>query len=572
MELIVLALVGLTVLVASALFSRRTGIAAPLLLLVLGIAASFIPWVPDVELSNEVVLLGILPPILFASGRNVPAIELRRNLKPIAWLSIVMVIVPAVVVGLIVNALFSEISLPLAIALGAAVSPIDAVAATSIGRRLGLPDRIMTLLEGESLFNDAAALVTMRMAVAALAAGFSLVEASLGFLWAVVGGLAIGYVVGRIINWARGRLDDPILVTVATIASPWASYIPAEQVHASGVIAVVVSSVVMTHLAPRSLNAEERTMVRSTWATVSYVLEHAVFLLMGMQITLLVSDSRSSGGMGRVWLMALVVLVVLIVLRAIGVAVVVWMSNHREARARTLGRYLKDGLPEKGEERARARFGENWELESSRWLNRTRADIDYALTEQISPKGGVVLAWAGMRGVVTLAAIQTLPYVAGGQLVEHRGTVILVAFLVAVASLLLFGGTLPFVIRSTGLAAPGVDERRNEEKMLVRSMLETVNRELGPLAEQTIDSEPVPPHVITKLERRMAVLNNRTNTEALRLERDTRDIYWALFTRYLDALRLALEEERSVGAYSHHALRSAEDMLDRLEVNARSRG
>ena len=173
---------------------------------------------------------------------------------------------------------------------------------------------------------------------------------------------------------------------------------------------------------------------------------------------------------------------------------------------------------------------------------------------------------------MTLAAIQTLPYVAGGQLVQHRETVILVAFLVAVASLLLFGGTLPFVIRATGLAAPGVDERRHEEKMLVRSMLETVNRELGPLADQLIDGEPVPPHVIARLERRMAVLNNRTNTEALRLERDTRDIYWALFTRYLDALRLALEEERSVGAYSHHALRAAEEMLDRFEVNSRSRG
>ncbi|MDU6927439.1 MAG: cation:proton antiporter, partial [Dermabacter sp.] len=140
--LFILALVGLTVLVASALFSRRTGIAAPLLLLVLGIVASFTPWIPDVELTNEVVLLGVLPPILFASGRNVPVIELRRNLKPIAWLSIVMVIVPAVLVGVIVHLLFCEISLPLAIALGAAVSPIDAVAATSIGRRLGLPDRL----------------------------------------------------------------------------------------------------------------------------------------------------------------------------------------------------------------------------------------------------------------------------------------------------------------------------------------------------------------------------------------------------------------------------------------------
>lgn len=570
MEMVILALVGLFVLIGTALLSRRTGIAAPLLLLALGIVASFTPWVPELKLNDEVVLLGILPPILFASGSGVPVTELRRNVRPIIWLSGVMVIIPALVVGFAIHLLFPEISLALAIALGAAVSPIDAVAATSIGRRLGLPDRIMTLLEGESLFNDAAALVTLRMAVAALAEGFSLLDASLQLIWATVGGLLLGYFIGRALSYIRARLNDSVLVALLTMAAPWVAYVPAEELYASGVISVVVCAIVMAHLAPRTLNVEERAMVHSTRATVSYFLEHAVFLLMGLQVAPLFSAVGEAGQLSKVWIMSASVIGILMILRAVGVSVVVLNSQWRGRKALALGKSLEQSqtgarnmgsVPEqKPDPKADVNLG----------LNRTRADIDYASTEKVSMRGGLVLMWAGMRGVVTLAAIQTVPTLVGDVALAERETVVLVAFLVAVGTLLIFGGSLPAVIWRANLSTPGEDEQRVEQNQLFKRLIETVNRELGPLNQQVVDGQAIEPEVAEKIERRLKPIARPQAQNLENAEADTRSIYQILFRRYLRAFRLALDEEKSVGAYSTRAIKNAELLLDRIEVSAGS--
>lgn len=571
MELILLGLFGITLLVLSALASRRTGIAAPLVLLLLGIAASYVPWLPELQLTEEMILLGVLPPLLYASGSNVPVMDLRRNITSIAWLSGVMVIIPALIIGYVTHLVFPEISLPLAIALGAAVAPTDAVAATSIGKRLGLPDRIMVLLEGESLFNDAAALVTLRMAIAAIASSFSLMEAAGLFLWAVIGGLAIGLGLGYVLSLVRSKLDDPVLVTVVTLATPWAVYIPAEKVHSSGVIAVVVAAVLMAHLAPRQLAADERAMVRSTWATGAYILEHAVFLLMGMQMAFLVPRATRDGGLTHVWQLAAIILALLIVLRVIAVAVPVILSRIGSSRAGLIIDKLDQPLPASQQDRLRERFGDDWEDMAARWLGRTRADMAYAQSEAITVRGGAVLAWAGMRGVVTLAAIQTIPFRTGGVEVEHRSWVVLTAFTVAVASLLLFGGTMPYVIRHLGLSGPDVHERAQEEKQLMKSLFRSVNAELGPFDEQTIDGQPIDPAIIAQFKTRMSYVSAKSNTEVIKMERDSKDIYRELYTRYLQALRAALEEERAIGAYSHHALRAAEHTIDRFDSSTRPR-
>lgn len=173
---------GLMAVIFAAKSSARTGIAPPLLLLCLGIAASFPSFIPDVELDPELVLAGFLPPLLFSTASNMPVVDLRRNAGMIIWLSMAMVVLPAIVIGAVIHLVFPEISIALAIALGAVVAPIDAVAATSIGKRLGLPPRLMAVLEGESLFNDASALVTLRTALAALAGSFSLWEAAGSFV------------------------------------------------------------------------------------------------------------------------------------------------------------------------------------------------------------------------------------------------------------------------------------------------------------------------------------------------------------------------------------------------------
>jgi len=180
--------------IAASVFARRTGVAAPLLLVALGIGASYLPGTPEIHIEPEIILAGVLPPLLYASAVQLPVLDVRRNFGLISWLSVVMVIVSALVIGALVHALFPSISFALATALGAVVSPTDAVAATAIGHRVGLPPRLMTVLEGESLVNDASALVVLRTAVAALAVTthFSLGHTVLDFAWAVVGAIVIG--------------------------------------------------------------------------------------------------------------------------------------------------------------------------------------------------------------------------------------------------------------------------------------------------------------------------------------------------------------------------------------------
>ena len=226
---------GLAVILSAAVLSRRTGVAAPLLLLGLGIAASYVPTMPEVEVDPELVLAGVLPPLLYASAVRMPIIDLRRNRWFISWLSVGLVITSAAIVGLVVHALFPQIPLALGVALGAVLSPTDAVAATAIGKRLGLPPRLMTVLEGESLVNDASALVLLRTALAAGAVGtFSLGETVLDFGGAVVGAVLVGLVVGWLTVRLRQRLNDPVLNTTISFAVPFLAFFPAEAIRASG--------------------------------------------------------------------------------------------------------------------------------------------------------------------------------------------------------------------------------------------------------------------------------------------------------------------------------------------------
>src|SRR6188472_2476546 len=183
--------------VVAAVLSRRTGIATPLVLLVVGIVFSLVPGTPTFELEPDWILLGALPPLLYATAVQVPVIDLRRSLGMITWLSVTLV------VGAVVHLVVPDVSFAAGVALGAVVSPTDAVAATAIGKRLGLPHRLMTVLEGESLFNDASALVVLRTALLAITAGFSLGDAVLDFVRAVALAVLIGYVVGRSTVWLR---------------------------------------------------------------------------------------------------------------------------------------------------------------------------------------------------------------------------------------------------------------------------------------------------------------------------------------------------------------------------------
>ncbi len=300
MDFAFLAVVAVVTIVAVARFANKLRVAAPLILVLVGLALSYLPFVPDVEVKPEWILAGVLPPLLYSAAVNVPLVDFRRNLKAISGLSVVLVVVSSVLIGWILSTILPDLSLAAGIALGAVVSPTDAVAATSIGKRLGMPSRLVSVLEGESLVNDASALVLLRSAIAATAGTVSLWGVLGDFAYAVALAIAIGIVVGFITVRIRSRLGDPVLTTVISFAVPFIAYLPAEHFHASGVLSVVVAGLYTGHQSAKYFTAQDRISERINWRTTQFLLENGVFLLMGLELEAIVSQvSRTTSASGR---------------------------------------------------------------------------------------------------------------------------------------------------------------------------------------------------------------------------------------------------------------------------------
>lgn len=401
----------LILLVLSALavtaISRRLRLPAPLTLVVAGLAISAIPGVPDYQLDPTLVLYGILPPLLYSAALDSSAIQIRANIRSIGLLAVGLVLFSTGCIGLVAWWLVPGLPLGAALALGAVVAPPDAVAAVSIGRSLGLPRRVMTVLGGESLFNDATALTALRVAVSAgVGTSFSPRAELGGFLLTAVGGVALGAVLGWMVHQARLRLGDPRLESALGLVVPFAAYALADRLHTSGVLAVVVTGLYLGHHASRAGYAT-RLQDQAVWQAADTVLEAFVFALIGLQLPAVV---RGVSGELRPLLIAAVAVIGTAVL-----ARVVWMFP-----ATYLPRMLFAGL--------KAR--------------------DPAPPWQVP----AVISWAGMRGVVTLAAASTLPLrTTTGAPFPGRAEIIFLAFCVTVATLLLHGLTLPWVIRRLGV-------------------------------------------------------------------------------------------------------------------------
>ncbi len=558
-----IAAAALAIMIAASVFSRRTGVAAPLLLVGLGIGASYLPGTPTVHIEPELILAGVLPLLLYSSAVNLPVIDIRRNLSLITWLSVVMVIVSALAIGAVVHWVFPSISFALATALGAVVSPTDAVAATAIGRRVGLPPRLMAVLEGESLVNDASALVVLRTAVAGIAAtgGFSLGHTALDFTWAVAGAAAIGYLVGLLTVRLRQRLDDPVLNTTISFAVPFLAYFPAEELHASGVLAVVLAGLVTGAQGSRRFSARDRQTQATTWTTISFILESGVFLAMGYQLPQLVNAARAETSVGQITALVLIVLGLLIALRFLGLA---WPALSPRLGRTDRGEQMRARLDEFEEKLDAMTPADGREENRLAWarrrLARGKADVEFEEREPITARGTLVLAWAGMRGVVTVAAAQTIPVGT-----PHRATVVLAAFFVALITLVLFGLTLPGLISRMGFRPQSSREKHDAFQALLRQVGESAVDTLGPLEEQTIDGEPVDPQLATTLKEQILprILTGLRQVDHARP--DALEQSLILQRRYLDAMRDALASERGIGAYGSATYRQVEALLDTYE-------
>ncbi|MGW6710626.1 cation:proton antiporter [Streptomyces sp. NPDC054956] len=560
METTLVLIVGVISIVAVAAFSKRLGLAAPLSLVVVGIALSFVPGVPVLAIEPEWVLAGVLPPLLYSAAVNMPASDFRRNLGAIGGLAVLLVVVTTLGAGWLFHWLVPGLGWPAAFALGAVVSPTDAVAATSMGKQLGLPSRLLTMLEGEGLVNDASALVLLRSAIAAMAGTVSLAGVAGNFLLSVVVAVAVGLVVGLVNVRVRALLKDSLLNTAISFVVPFVAFLPAEELHASGVLAVVVAGLVTGHQSPRFLSAQDRLTEAMNWRTLAFLLESAIFLLMGLGLKSLL-DSVAEQGLSatRALLIGLAAAALVIVARMVFVAPLIAFVRKDARRAAELKPrldWLMDrlGAPEPDERiRPRRPLTPERRQQMKHRVTRASADVDFKVNESLGWRSGVALAWAGMRGAITVAAAQTLP-----EDTPYRPQLLLVAFVVATTTLLLQGLTLPAVIRTVKVPGDDADRLRDEDRRLFaevaaagRAVLEDPDLARG-------DGSPYAPGVVARV-REDARLDPAGSAPVAEAERAQ---YVDLRLGVIAAARDAVLAARSTGVYGSQAINRAQHALD----------
>jgi monovalent cation/hydrogen antiporter len=497
--------------------SRRIRVPYPVLLLLGGLIVGLIPGIPPLELDPEIVFLVVLPPLLYVSAFLTPIRDFRANLKNISSLAVGLVAASAAVVAAIAMALVPGMSWPLAAALGAIVSPPDAVAASAIAQRLAVPRRIVTILEGESLLNDATALTIYRAAVgaAAAAATVSVAGSLASFVFVALGGILIGLFVGWIVGWIRTHLTDtPVEITVSLL-TPYAAYLPAESLGVSGVLAAVTVGLFLGRRSSRIMGSEARLAGRAVWESLVFLLTGVVFLAIGFQI------SSISRGMDRTTILqlaavGLLVSIALIVVRAIWI----FAMSFPE-------------LLSKNQRRIRIRES-------------------------------IVLSWAGMRGVVSLAAALALPVSAlPGNTLPARDAIIIITFTVILVTLVGQGLTLPLVIRALRLGSD--TDQGHEESHARQELIEEALRRIDELEKKWPDHKPLIDQMRTSYQHRAEheeQLHEAPSNEAEQELVEHRQIR----SEVIDAQRDALRAMRDRGAIDDDVLRDIERDLDLEEI------
>jgi monovalent cation/hydrogen antiporter len=510
--------IALALLIAIAILfevARLIGVPYPTLFVLGGLALGLIPGLPDVELQPDIVLGLFLPPLLFIAATETPIRDLRANLAPLVRLSIGLVIFTTVIVAFVAQALLPSLGLAAAFTLGAIVAPTDALAATSVFRRLGAPRVLRTLIEGEALFNDASALVAYRAALAAVASGaFVLSHAIAGFAIAASGGIVIGVAVGWFAGWILRRLDDPPVEVVISFVIPFAAYLPAEQLGPSGVLAAVAAGLVIGSRLGTILTPQSRILWLSTWKMLGFVLNGFAFMLIGLQLPHILRGLGDHAP-GEIAGIVAAVCVVVVVTR------LVWV-------------YAASLLP--GSARRR--------------IARTNPRLASRVT--------VVAGWAGLRGAVSLAAALALPIG-----FPERNVILLVTFAVILVTLVGQGLTLPRVLR---WAAWDGKELDGDEGTLAR----TVAYEAG--LEEIARARPNWPGHQPLLDRLESGLRDRTehlatgDPDETAERRQERIEHEEIQREVIAAQRTSVIELRDRGDINDQTLRLIERELDLEEL------
>ena len=493
--------------------ARRLNIPYPILLVLGGLALGFIPRLTALQLAPDLVFLVFLPPILWAAAYFTSLREFRRNLRPISLLAIGLVLATTAAVAIVIHALIPAMSWAAAFALGAIVSPPDAVAATAIGHTLPIPRRVVVILEGESLVNDASALVLYRSAVVAAVTGeFILSHALMEFVYAAIGGVLVGIVIGMVTRWALRLLDDGFTEIAVTLIAPYAAWVLAEQLHTSAVLACVAGGIyVRWHYSAITAPAT-RLQARAVWEQLIFLLNGLIFILIGLQLGSLraaIPDDRFGAVVWQAMLVSLTAIVVRLV----------WVP-------------LAAVVP--------------------RWLLRSVRDAD-----PMPPKQAMFLiSWTGMRGVVSLASALALPLtIADGSPFPYRAEIILITFGVILATLVLQGLSLAPIVKLLGFAPEHELER--EEKHARRTASAAALDRIADLGQESWTNSEHLDRLRTLYEQRQRRLTEVDGADGECTPQDT-IAYRRARQEALAAERQAVLELRNRGVIS-------DDVLHRLE-------
>jgi CPA1 family monovalent cation:H+ antiporter len=500
--------------IALLVLEPRLHIPYPILLVLGGLGISLLPIVPDFELPPNLVLLAFLPPLVFGAAFATPVQELHENIQPISAMAIGLVIATACAVAAVAH---EVMGLPWASAfvLGAVVGPTDPVAATLVARRLRVPGRLVAIIEGESLVNDATSLVAYRFAVVAVVTGvFVLWQAALTFLWTSAAGVAIGLVVAWGARRLMRRLDNPRTEILISLLVPFVAYIPAEAADVSAVLAAVAAGIYLSLHAAELASAHTRIGRDAVWDTLTFVLNAILFVLIGLQLPQIVEDTAGS----------------------------------------TLGELLTDAAAVFGVVVA-ARFA---------WVFVARAVRRAIGAEHLTARESLLLSWSGMRGAVSLAAALAIPLTTdAGSEFPGRNLIIFTTFAVILGTLVLQGLTFPSIVRRTGLEEDLADVRL--EARAARYAVDAALRRVDVLlAEGSIH-----PEIAERL--RGFYLLKRLNLDAVvEVPIDEAARRTAEFVRarreLISAERAALDELRRAGTIDEDMRRRVERDLDLQEV------
>jgi CPA1 family monovalent cation:H+ antiporter len=512
---------------ALTVIARLLDIPYPIVLVLGAIPLGFVPGVPEVELDPELVLVIFLPPLLYVAAFFSDLRELRAAARALSLTAIGLVLFTTCAVAVVGHEL---VGLPWAVAfaLGAIVSPTDPVAATAIARELGVPRRLVSVIEGESLINDSSALIAYRVAVAAAIGGsFSLFDASVDFAVAVVGGIAIGLVVGAVVAEVRRRLDDvPVEITISLFTG-FAAYLPAEALGVSGVLAAVTAGIYLGWLAPRISTPQMRMQGQAVWQFIVFLLNAVLFVLIGLQLPSIL-DAVGDVEVATLAGYALATIAVVIAARFVWLFTVPYVI---------------------------------------RALDRRPSQVE----RRVGPAPRIVMGWAGMRGAVSLAAALSLPLETdAGVPLPDRELVIFLAYCVVLFTVVVQGLTLPALIRRLGVVDDGSEEEAEEHAARIAAA-EAALEALDGLGEEEWTRDDT----VERMRGLYAFRRRRFAT--LRGDLDDQDgiadrsiSYQRLMHDVIEAQRAAIIRMRNEGRISSEVMRRVERDLDleesRLEI------